>query len=200
MGGSGNKSPIKQKATNARDIENMNEAQLNKEIAKAERSIARANKIMGINDITANTAAKARQETFPLGVGGDGWSDARKKANTKSIQSDVNKAVKYDDAYNAKKSAETRLKALQNAKKQVAGTGKTQKQIKEERLKNTKSTMTWKKEKSPNGWTVSKSGDFSISHLDGTYGIEHKGKNIGFVNTLKKAKSIAEIMQKRLGG
>lgn len=185
MSGGGNKSPIKQKATNAHDIENMNEAQLNNEIAKVERSIARANKIMSNNDITADAGNKARQEAFPLGVGGDGWSAARKKANTKSIQSDV------------KKSAEIRLKALQNTKKQVAGTGKTQKQVKEERLKNTKSTMTWKKEKSPNGWTVSKSGDFSISHLDGTYGIEYRGKNIGFVNTLKKAKSIAEIMQKK---
>lgn len=196
--GSGNNS----KPTKARDIENMNEAQLDKEIKDARANISRAEKIMGKNNITNTADAKAMQDAFPLGVGGDGWSAERTKARNKGLERDVVKAKAYTEAYTQKETSETRLKNLENAKKQVAGTGKTLKQIREEKqtqaIKNTAKTLTWKTTQK-GGWVngaykpkIISAGEFEIHGSDGLYSIFKNGTLLGRTDKLSKAKAYVE--------
>lgn len=190
------------KPTKARDIENMNEAQLDKEIKDARANISRAEKIMSKNNITNNAAAKAMQDAFPLGVGGDGWSAERVKARNKGLERDVVKAKAYTEAYTQKEASETRLKNLENAKKQVAGTGKTLKQIREEKqaqaIKNTAKTLTWKTTQK-GGWVngaykpkIISAGEFEIHGSDGLYSIFKNGTLLGRTDKLSKAKAYVE--------
>ena len=190
-----------QKATNARVIDRMNEAQLDNEIKNAKADIARAEKTMGKNTIVGEEA-KAMQKAFPVGVGGDGWSEARKKARDKGLERDVKKAKAYTEAYSQKAAAESRLKALEDAKKAVKGTGKTLNQISEEKakkaVKETAKTMTWKTTQK-SGWNngaykpkIIKSGNMEIHGDDGYYSIYKDGKLLGHTDKLSKAKAYAE--------
>ena len=200
MGGRG---VTTQQATNARAIDNMNEAQLDKEIARQETIISRAEKTMQKNNITNTAEAKAMQEAFPLGVGGDGWSAERRRAQQRGIERDTKKAAEYTQAYNTKRSAEARLKNLTDAKKEIQGTGKTLNQIREERAKqvvaNTESTLKWTTTQK-GGYTsnggyqpkVIKAGSFEIHGSDGLYTIYKDGKRMGSTDKLSKAKAYAE--------
>ena len=194
-----------QKATKSVNIENMNEAQLDKEIAKAERQIERAEKTMEANGQTA--ADKARQEAFPLGVGGDGWTAQRRRQETRNIERSVSRAAKYTEAYENKKAAETRLKSLRNAKDKVAGTGKTLSQIKNEEIskavKETPKTLKWKTVQkggfSNGGYSpkIIQAGSFEIRGSDGMYSIFENGKLLGRTDKLSKAKTYVEKKKKR---
>lgn len=192
-----------QKATNARTIENMNEAQLDKEIARQNAIISRAEKSMQKNNITNSQHAQAMQNAFPLGVGGDGWSAERRRAQLRSIESDTRKAANYAQAYDAKRNAEARLKSLTDAKNEIKGTGKTQSQIREEKAKqavaNTKNTLKWittqKGGFTANGGyqpKVIKAGVFEIHGSNGLYTIYKNGKRVGSTDKLSKAKAYAE--------
>ena len=195
-----------QKATKARNIENMNEAQLNKEISKTQRTIDRANSTMNKNNISATSEAKAMREAFPLGVGGDGWSKERTKARNRGLEADANKAKRFTEAYSEKAAAETRLKALESAKKQVKGTDKTVSQIKTERtnkaVKDTQSTLKWKTTQK-GGWAnggykpkIIKAGNIEVHGSDGLYMIYENGKLLGRTDKLAKAKAYAERRSK----
>lgn len=206
-GGSSSGGGNNSKPTKARDIENMNEAQLDKEIKDAKSNISRAEKIMSKNDITDTADAKAMQNAFPLGVGGDGWSAERRKARNKGIERDAVKAKAYTEAYTQKKASETRLKNLEDAKKQVAGTGKTLKQIRKEKqaqaVKNTTKTLTWKTTQK-GGWVngayrpkVISAGEFEIHGSDGLYSIFKNGTLLGRTDKLSKAKAYVENKKKK---
>ena len=196
-----------QKPTNARTIENMNEAQLNREIEKQEAYIARMEKTMKANSITDTAEAKALQNAFPLGVGGDGWTAERKKARDRGLERDVKRAKEYTEAYSNKESAETRLKNLQNAKEKVAGTGKTANQINEANAKkavesapkNLKWTQTQKGGWSNGGYSpkIIKAGAFEIHGSDGLYTIYKDGKQLGRTDKLSKAKAYVEKVNAR---
>ena len=99
----------KQTPTKARDIENMNEAQIDVEFRSTSADIARAEKAMGKNDITNTSDARAMREAFPLGVGGDGWSEEKKRAKARGLERDAVMAKKYTDAYSQKEAAEKRF-------------------------------------------------------------------------------------------
>ena len=187
-----------QTAMNARDVENMNEAQLDEEIAKTKSQIAKYDKAMGNNDITNTAQNKAMQEAFPLGAGGSGWSESAKRRKEASIESDTRKAASYTQAYDAKQAAEKRLKVLEDAKKRISGTGKTEKQIKKETIdKKAKSGgLTWKSSK--NGTQgIYDAGDYRITHNAGGSFILHVGEKTFFYNSLKEAKAMAQMLDER---
>ena len=100
--GSGSSARAGGTATNARSIENMNEAQLDKEIARTKKKIGSYDKAM---------------------------SESQKRTKFERMDRVVDKAVSYTSAYDKKQSAKSRLSKLQKAKKQVSGTGKTQSEL-----------------------------------------------------------------------
>ena len=189
-------------ATKARLIENMNEAQIDEEIAKEKERIKRAETIMAKNDISNTPENKAMREAFPGGVGGDGWSNARRRAFNRRIGADARKAGDYVKALQDKESAQIRLKSLEEVKKEIFGTGKTKSQIKEEArrtiVKSTPKTMKWEttqKESYTNGIYTPKTikcGLFTISGSSGLYTLYENGRFICRVSKLGDAKAIAE--------
>ena len=183
-------------------IENMNEAQLEQEIAKSDRKLLRLkktlidnlvnetsnvgliplNQINGYNDKTKNTAK------------------AQRKAD-KLITSTVNKSVAYTKAkadYDAEKK---RNNALIKALNTVKGTGKTTKQIKDEKLADIakKSTMKWEKSTQKGQFgnvTIRKSGAYEIRTCAMSH-IYKNGERIGITNKLKDAIAFVELYNKR---
>lgn len=189
-----------QVATKAVSIDNMNEKQLDNEIAKAQRGIRSAENIMAKNGQTQ--AERDLQNAFPLGVGGDGWTQQRINQRNKQLESSVNRAKAYTDAYEKRNTLQKRLDALQKAKETVKGTGKTAAQIKEEKsrqaVKNTVSTLNWKTTQkggfSNGGYTprIIKAGNIEIHGSEGLYTIYKDGKQLGRTDKLSKAKAYAE--------
>lgn len=185
--------------TNALKIENMNEAQLDNEIAKTQREIDRLDSVM-----KNNTKESELTKQFPLGVGGSGWSADRKKQFVKNIESETKQAKNFTDAYKDKESLKNRLDALNKAKEQVKGTGKTQEQLKQNVINNTQSTINWEKGKIANPYgkgeiNVIKANGYEIRSVDnGFYSIYKDGKSVGNTNKLKDAKAYVErIVQKQ---
>lgn len=192
-------------ATKAVQIENMNEAQIDKEINAAKNAIRAADKVMQENDITGSASAKAMREAFPLGVGSSGWTKERKNARDRSLERDAAKAKKYTDAYEKKQAAEKRLQNLEKTKEKIKGTGKTLKQINDEKAKkaieDTKSTLKWKTtqkaEHTGSGYKpkIIKAGPLEIHGSNGLYSIYKNGKLVGRTNSLSKAKAAAERLK-----
>lgn len=195
-----------QQATNARFIENMNETQLDNEIAQAKRDIARAESTMDRNSITNTAEARAMRETFPLGYGGK--TEKQIAQMGKMNERDAHKAKTYTEAWSDKKSAETRLEKLEQAKKSVKGTGKTQKQLNAEKTKSAvesaPKSLTWKTT-NKGGYTANggyqskiiKAGNFEIHGSSGYYSIYRDGKQVGSANKLSTAKAFAERLNKK---
>ena len=184
-------------------IENMNEAQLEQEIAKSDRKLLLLKKTMidnlvdktpdvgliplnqinGYNDKTKNTAK------------------AQRKAD-KLITSTVNKSVAYTKAkanFDAEKKHNNALNKALNA---VKGTGKTTKQIKDEKLADIakKSTMKWEKSTQKGQFgnvTVRKSGAFVIRSTGSVFFIYKNGTPIGMTNKLRDATAFVELYNKR---
>lgn len=84
--GSGSSARASSTATNARSIENMNEAQLNKEIARTKKKIENYDKAM---------------------------SESQKRTQFERMDRVVDKAVSFTSAYDKKQSAQNRLSELQ---------------------------------------------------------------------------------------
>lgn len=193
----------KQTPTNARTIENMNEAQIDREISIAERMVKSAEKTMAKNDIVNTAEARAMRNAFPLGVGGSGWSQQRLNAKYRQMDSDAKKANAYVEAQKNKEAAETRIENLKKAKNQIAGTGKTLSQIKEETVKktvtSTPKTLKWET-KQKGGFNkdgsyssrIIQAGNMQIRGSEGYYTIWKDGKQIGTTDKLSKAKAYAE--------
>ena len=183
-------------------IENMNEAQLEQEIAKSDRKLLRLKKILIDNlvDETPNVGLIPLNQINGYNDKNKNSEEAKRKSD-KQITSTVNKAVAYTKAkadYDAEKK---RNKSLNEALNTVKGMGKTAKQIKDEKLakiaKN--STMKWEKSTQKGQFgnvTIRKSGAYEI-RTGAMSHIYKNGERIGMTNKLKEAIAFVELHNKR---
>lgn len=113
--------------TKAKFVENMNEAQIDIEISKAQQALTKAKadraKYGGLS-----AEESALREAFPLGTGGLNRRSANRTAARLS-ESALSRGLKLESAIKAQTEAERKLKELQTAKKRVKGTGKTLKEL-----------------------------------------------------------------------
>ena len=183
-------------------IENMNEAQLEQEIAKSNRKLERLQKTMNANlgGDTQDVGLIPLNQINGYNDKNKNSEEAKRKSD-KQITSTVNKAVAYTKAkadYDAEKK---RNKALNEALNTVKGMGKTAKQIKDEKLakiaKN--STMKWEKSTQKGQFgnvTIRKSGAYEI-RTGAMSHIYKNGEQIGITNKLKDAIAFVELHNKR---
>lgn len=189
--------------TKSVQIENMNEAQLEQEIAKSDRKLLRLKKTLIDNlvDETPNVGLIPLNQINGYNDKTKNTAKAQRKAD-KLITSTVNKSVAYTKAkadYDAEKK---RNNALIKALNTVKGTGKTTKQIKDEKLADISknSTMKWEKSTQKGQFgnvTVRKSGAFVIRSTGGVFFIYKNGKQIGMTNKLRDATAFVELYNKR---
>ena len=191
-----------QMPTRAVQIENMNEAQLEQEIAKSDKKLERLQKTMSAN-LGCNTQNIGLIPLNQLNGFNDKNknSEESKRKSDKQITSTVNKAVAYTKAkadYDAEKK---RNKALNEALNTVKGTGKTAKQIKDEKLAKIAKNSTTKWEKTTQkgqfgNVTIRKSGAYEIR--TGAMSLVYKnGERIYTANKLKDAIAFVELHNKR---
>ena len=190
--------PQPQKATRARAIENMNEAQLNSEIAKttATRDRLRQTKEQTMNSLSSSMQ-RMHTET-PLGFG----KQDRSKTVNNYVSRERNKFLqsgkKLSETEDKLSAAEKRLSNLQRALNDVKGTGQTQREKQEQPQKIAPKTMKWattqKGEYSGGGYKpqIIKSGDYEIHGSSGYYRVYHNGKQLSTVSKLSEAKNFAE--------
>lgn len=183
-------------------IENMNEAQLKQEIAKSDRKLLLLKKTMIDNlvDKTPDVGLIPLNQINGYNDKNKNSEEAKRKSD-KQITSTVNKAVAYTKAkadYDAEKK---RNKTLNEALNTVKRTGKTAKQIKDEKLakiaKN--STMKWEKSTQKGQFgnvTIRKSGAYEI-RTGAMSHIYKNGERIGITNKLKEAIAFVELYNKR---
>ena len=182
--GSGSSARAGEVATNDRNIENMNESQLNKEIARAKKKIGSYDKAM---------------------------SESQKRTQFERMDRVVDKAVSFASAYDKKQSAQNRLSELQKAKKQVSGTGKTQSEL-AAKAKNTakknalrsSNSLKWKTTNkggyTADGGYMSKeisAGSYKIRGSSGVFRIYDGSKQIGGASKLSDAKAFVEVWRKK---
>lgn len=211
MGGGGSKSKSSSAkaggtATKARNVENMNEAQLDKEIQKLQGKIQNLDASMSKN-LEENGYSKAMRDAFPLSSGGAGWSTAGKTRQERERTASLKKAKNYVDARTQKEAAAKKLSVLQKAKKQVSGTGKTQIQLsKSAKAAATKSgnTLKWKTTNkggyTADGGYMSKeisAGRYKIRGSSGVFRIYDGSKQIGGASKLSDAKAFVEVWRKK---
>lgn len=204
--GSGSSARAGGTATNARSIENMNEAQLDKEISKLQGKIKNLDSSMS-SSLEESGYSKSMREAFPLSSGGDGWSKAGRSRQEKERTASLEKAKNYVDARAQKETAAKRLSELQKAKKQVSGTGKTQSQLsKSAKAATAKSgdALKWKTTNkggyTSDGGYMSKeisAGSYKIRGSSGVFRIYDGSKQIGGASKLSDAKAFVEIWRKK---
>lgn len=180
-------------------IENMNEAQLEQEIAKSDRKLEHFQKTMGNNlvDTTPDVGLIPLSQINGYNDKTKHSAEAKRKLD-KQITSTVNKAVAYTKAKSDYDAEKKRNKALIKALNTVKGTGKTTKQIRDEILADIakSSTMKWVKS-TQNGTTVRKSGAFVIRSTGSVFFIYKNGEQIGMTNKLREATAFVELYNKR---
>ena len=184
-------------------IENMNEAQLEQEIAKSDRKLLLLKKTMIDNlvDKTPDVGLIPLNQINGYNDKNKNLEEAKRKSD-KQITSTVNKAVAYTKAkanFDAEKKHNDALNKALNA---VKGTGKTTKQIKDEKLADIakKTTMKWEKTTQKGQFgnvTVRKSGYFVIRSTGGVFFIYKNGKQIGMTNKLRDATAFVELYNER---
>lgn len=184
-------------------IENMNEAQLEQEIAKSDRKLLLLKKTMIDNlvDKTPDVGLIPLNQINGYNDKNKNSEEAKRKSD-KQITSTVNKAVAYTKAkanFDAEKKHNDALNKALNA---VKGTGKTTKQIKDEKLADIakKSTMKWEKSTQKGQFgnvTIRKSGAFVIRSTGSVFFIYKNGKQIGMTNKLRDATAFVELYNKR---
>lgn len=176
----------------------MNEAQLDQEIAKQQSIIDQADKTMQANDMTNTPNAQAMRQAFPLGVGGSGWTQSRINQRNRQIASDTRMAGAYTAAYQRKQAAETRLANLQAAKQEVAGTGKTQAELRQARQQAALAapkSLKWASTKN-GSQRVYTAGSMKITHSPGGFFILHANGKQYMFDKLKQAQTVAERLNK----
>lgn len=204
--GSGSSARAGGTATKARNVENMNEAQLDKEISKLQDKIQNLDASMSRN-LEESGYSKAMRDAFPLSSGGAGWSTAGKTIQERERTASLKKAKNYVDARTQKEAAAKKLSVLQKAKKQVSGTGKTQRQLsKSAKAAVTKSgnTLKWKTTNkggyTADGGYMSKeisAGSYKIRGSSGVFRIYDGSKQIGGASKLSDAKAFVEVWRKK---
>lgn len=204
--GSGSSAKSSGTATNARSIENMNEAQLDKEISKLQDKIKNLDASMSRN-LEESGYSKSMREAFPLSSGGDGWSKSGRSRQEKERTASLKKAKNYVDARAQKETATKKLSELQKAKKQISGTGKTQSELaakaKSAAVKSS-DALKWKTT-NKGGYTADggysskeiSAGGFKIRGSSGYYTVYDGAKQIGGASKLSDAKAFVEIWRKK---
>lgn len=211
-GGSGAKgrreqyAPSGQAATNARNVENMNEAQLDKEISKLQDKIKNLDASISRN-LEEGGYSKAMRDAFPLSSGGAGWSTAGKNRQERERTASLKKAKNYVDARTQKETAAKKLSKLQKAKKQVSGTGKTQSELAakaKSAAAKSGDALKWKTTNkggyTADGGYMSKeisAGGFKIRGTSGAFTVYDGAKRIGGASKLSDAKALVEIWRKK---
>lgn len=215
MGGGGSKSKSSSAkaggtATKARNVENMNEAQLDKEIQKIQDKIQNLDASMSRN-LEESGYSKAMRDAFPLSPGGAGWSTAGKTRQERERTASLQKSKKYVDARTQKEAAAKKLSVLQKAKKQVSGTGKTQSEL-ATKAKNTakknasksSDSLKWKTTNkggyTADGGYMSKeisAGSYKIRGSSGVFRIYDGSKQIGGASKLSDAKAFVKVWRKK---
>lgn len=204
--GSGSSARVGGTATNARSIENMNEAQLDKEISKLQYKIKNLDASMN-RSLEESGYSKAMRDYFPLSPGGAGWSKAGKTRLEKERTASLKKAKNYVDAHAQKEIAAKKLSELQKAKKRVHGTGKTQAELaakaKSAAIKSS-DALKWKTTNkggyTADGGYMSKeisAGGFKIQGSSGYFDVYDGSKRIGGASKLSDAKAFVEIWRKK---
>lgn len=213
MGGRGakaniqEKSPIvdkgfdvtKQKPTKAAFPENMNEAQLLKEIARMERRTASATREQ---ENAYNSASLRRMEetfrAFPGGVGGSAVNDSYRKMVDRGT-AQMRKGIEAGErATEYSRQLESYKKALQTVK----GSGLLVHEAETARRavggtldgKWTKSTVN---DPTFGNIPAQKNGEFKVANNWGKYRIFRNDKEIGFANKAAEAKALIEKYAKR---
>lgn len=184
-------------------IENMNEAQLEQEIAKSDRKLLLLKKTMIDNlvDKTPDVGLIPLNQINGYNDKNKNSEEAKRKSD-KQITSTVNKAVAYTKAKANFDAEKKHNDALNKALDAVKGTGKTTKQIKDEKLADIakKSTMKWEKTTQKGQFgnvTVRKSGAFVIRSTGSVFFIYKNGKQIGMTNKLRDATAFVELYNER---
>ena len=190
------------KATNAVAIENMNEAQIDKEIKKAERVIQAAQNTIDRN-IRGNATDEALREAFPLGAGGLSRKEAERLTG-ESTERAVKQAKIVSEAIDKRDTAKSRLERLKSVKKEIHGTGKTLKEKTDSEIKKaSQSDRKWsvvqKGGRTNNGYTprIIKSGDYEIRGSNGFFRVFSSGNMIATATTLSTAKADVNLHEKR---
>lgn len=183
-------------------IENMNEAQLEQEIVKSDRKLIRLKKTMIDNlvDKTPDVGLIPLNQINGYNDKNKNSEEAKRKSD-KHITSTVNKAVAYTKAKANFDAEKKHNDALNKALIAVKGTGKTTKQIKDEKLADIakKSTMKWEKSTQKGQFgnvTIRKSGAYEI-RTGAMSHIYKNGERIGMTNKLKEAIAFVELHNKR---
>ena len=191
------------KATNAKFVENMNEAQIQQEINKIQNKLDRLDK--QIDKLRTPTQYEQfMAENFPLGAGQTDKAGINRlaKSNEKSLKN----ATQLKEALAEQETANKQLKILQNAQKQVQGTGKTQKEIQAQKekssIKNNAPTRKWSKTQKESftggGLTpqVMQSGDYKLVGKS-IIRIYKNNTLIGQTDKMSKAKAFVEAYDKK---
>lgn len=197
------KSDRKPESKKASRIENMSSSQINEEIKKTQKKIQDLQKkIDGNIRIDSDL-----QKSFPLGRGGSGWNASEKRQYSKNIESSVKKAKEAQMAIKEREGLEKRLTNLEKAKSETSKTGMTQSQAKQASekkvLENAGKSLAWKvtqkQSRDVYGYKprIIEAGRYKIQGSDGYYTVFEDGKRVGSVESLAKAKAIAEIKSKR---
>lgn len=191
-----------QRPTNARDIGNMNEAQIDREIAKQQRIIASAqNSRAKYSSQTAEE--RALQEQYPLGSGGLSRSAAERLSGRLGDQA-LNRGRNLEQAIQRQNTAENRLEQLRDAKNEIHNTGMTRNEMREAQRVGSReqSTMTWKTTQKQERVGASlkprviSSGNYEIRGTS-ILRVYRDGKQIGTASKLADAKDIAERDRRR---
>lgn len=198
-------SVVDQIATRAKNLENMNEAQITQEIDKAQKYLEQSQRVMRENG-TESQYFQAMQESFPLGAGGDGWSQSRINQREREIERSVVKAKRFTDALEKAKNLQNSVERMQKVLSEIKGTGKTKSQLDAEKIKSLvkeNSAMKWKTTQkaeftgSSYRPQIISSGDFRIEGSSGIYRVYRGEKLIGSVGKLSVAKALAERASKK---
>lgn len=180
------------KPTHARQIEDMNELQLEKEIKKLERWTEGSRKEVERRENTGSMKFfNDIQENFPGGVGGSAV-DAKYRRMQNRFDSDMSKLIEEREKYNYRSE---RLEKMKDTYNQVKGTGKTLRTV--ATATASKGTGTWEKTTIKvygDTYKGEKMGDYIVAKPFYTYNIydARTGKQIKTFKSKKAAKEYAE--------
>lgn len=185
-----NKTPLK--ATHARQIDDMNELQLEREIKKLERWTEGSRKeVEHRQNAQSIRFFEDIQKRFPQGVGGSAI-DAKYRRMQAKIHDDEGKLIEAREKY---ANRQERLARMKDAYKQVKGTGKTLRTV--ATATASKGSGKWEKTTLKvygDTYKGEKMGDYIVSKPFFTYNLydARTGKQIKTFKSKKAAKEYAE--------
>lgn len=178
-----------QAPTHARDIENMNEAQIKRELASAKRRYKAAKAVI----------SASRGEDAPDTAQINQNAVQSRAARDASVKAYVNEQGKLAKAYQTEQEMKKRIIELNHAQRTVNGTGKTKAQV----LKESKDSVAY----ASGTWTKTRVGN-QVVHSNGEYTIKHNtggfyrlyradGTHVSDGRTMNEAKAYATLDRDR---